>query len=124
MKKKYYLILGLILFLACNDEAATNNVEIRIANVSDFNYENVIVNTSGGENNYGNLAFSEVSNYVVYDFAHRYAFVELQIQGNTYSFQPIDYDGENRLENGLYTYEISANNSSNSIELNITLKTN
>lgn len=37
------------------------------------------------------------------------AFVQLEIDGETYALQPIDYVGETPLENGSYTYQIDAN---------------
>lgn len=47
----------------------------------------------------------------IFQKAYRYAFVELEIDGETYTLQPIDYVGDSPLKNGLYTYQIDANDS-------------
>jgi hypothetical protein len=35
--------------------------------------------------------------------------VELEIDGKTYTLQPVDYVGETALDDGNYTYQIDAN---------------
>jgi len=77
-------------------------------NNSSFEYSNVHVNTSGGENFYGTISPNKYSDYKKYEFAYRYAFVELKIGEATYTLQPIDYVGEEMLSSGKYTYEIEA----------------
>lgn len=80
-----------------------------MTNISQFNYENIIVNTSTGNINFNNLNSKQSSEYKTFKKAYRYAFVELQIDGKTYTFQPIDYVGESLLKKGYYTYQIDAN---------------
>ncbi len=89
----------------------TGAVQIRIKNASQYNYSNILVNTNGGENNYGNISASKTTKYGGFDFAYRYAFVELKINGQIFTIQPIDYVGETKLTPGKYTYEIGANDS-------------
>lgn len=109
MKKVYFLLIS-ILLLSCtqNDD---DILLLRIKNTSQFDYTDVIVNTSGGEHNYGTINFNQASDYKSFDFAYRYTFVELKIDGITYTIQPIDYVGETPLDIGKYTYEINADNS-------------
>ena len=85
-----------------------DQVQIRIKNVSSFEYSDVRVNTNGGENNYGNINSNSYSEYESFDFAYRYAFVELKIGSDTFTIQPIDYVGEDPLKSGKYTYAIDA----------------
>ena len=106
MKTIGYLLI-VILFFGCsqNDDDITL---IRVKNISSYDFADVIVNTSGGENNYGNIMSKEHTGYKSFDIAYAYAFIELKIDNNTYTIQPIDYVGERPLKNGKYTYEIDA----------------
>ena len=88
-----------------------SKVQIRLANVSSLDYKNIVVNTSTGNVNFEDLNAGQISDYKSFDLAYRYAFVELEINGETYTIQPIDYVGETPLENGKYTYQIDANES-------------
>ena len=99
-----YLLI-LILFFGCssNDDEITL---IRVKNISSNDFSDVIVNTSGGQNNYGNIISNEVTGYKSFDFAYSYAFVELKINNDTYTVQPIDYVGETPIKPGKYTYQI------------------
>ncbi len=90
-----------------NDEA----INIRLSNVSIYNFENIVVNTSTnstGIMNYDNLASGQFSEYKEFEIAYRYAYVELTIEGEIYKFQPVDYVGETPLDGGNYTYELNA----------------
>lgn len=102
------LCIAISTLLSCaNDDSQNSNVEIRISNTSSFDYENIIVNSTTFEN----LNSGEESVYQIFKKAYRYGFVELDIDGSTYTIQPIDYVGETELEHGKYTYQIDANNS-------------
>ena len=108
MKKAAFLLLTIFLFSCSQND---NNTLIKIKNLSQFDYSDLIVNMSGGENSYGDVNSNQTSDYKVFDFAYRYAFIELKINGDTFTVQPIDYVGETPLKNGKYTYEINAANS-------------
>ena len=108
--KKFYFLLISILLVSCTQNDS-DLLLLRIKNTSQFDYTDVVVNTSGGEHNYGTISSNQSSDYKAFDLAYRYAFVELKIDGSTYTIQPIDYVGETPLDNGKYTYEINATNS-------------
>jgi len=114
MKIYLMLIPFLILITGCSilsgDDEATE-VFIRLSNVSSYTYQDIRVSTTGGEVSYGDLESGEFTDYKSFEKAYRYGFVELQINGSTYTLQPIDYVGETPLENGYYTYQVSANDS-------------
>ena len=123
MKNIVLVIFVLLTIVSCtkDNSADPNEVLIRIENTSDFDFKNVIVNTSGGENNYGNLDSHQTSDYKIFELAYSYAFIELQIDGETYTMQPIDYVGETTLNAGKYTYVLNANISGNQYDrLNLT----
>jgi len=105
------VVIALALFGCSNDDSS--ELKIRLSNASKFNFQNITVNTSTGNVNFENLNSGQKSTYKVFSLAYRYAFVELQIDGKTYTLQPIDYVGEIPLEKGNYTYEITANDSQN-----------
>ncbi|MFD2725071.1 hypothetical protein [Hyunsoonleella rubra] len=102
------LFLFILLFTHCaNDDLPEEAVEIRLSNVSEFDYKNITVNSTSFED----LEAGKTSTYKTFDLAYRYGFVELEIDGTTYTIQPIDYVGETPLEKGKYTYQIDANDS-------------
>jgi len=126
MKNSVVVIFLLLTLVSCtkDDLVNPNEVLIRIENTSDFDFKNVIVNTSGGENDYGDLDAHQTSDYKTFEFAYSYAFIELKIDGETYTIQPIDYVGESTLNVGKYTYAINANSSGNQYDrLNLILDT-
>ncbi|WKK77950.2 hypothetical protein QYS49_13295 [Marivirga salinae] len=106
--KKSIIILALIaLLFSCTEaEIDPSAVNIRLANTSNFDYKNIVINTTTGNVRFGALDSGEYSEYKVFEKAYRYAYVELEINGNTLKLQPIDYVGETPLKNGKYTYEI------------------
>ena len=120
-----FALLALLHFSCSRDKAmdgdveAKNEVQIRIKNASLLPYQNIEVNTSGGVNNFGNLSDSQLSDYKTFDFAYPYSFVKLQINGEPYVIEPIDYTSLNRLENGKYTYEISLDPEGNQIFMSL-----
>lgn len=121
------LFIGIVfLHLSCsrdkelsNDVEAQSQVQIRIRNASLLPFEDIEVNTSGGINKFGTVGDNEMSDYKTFDFAYRYSFVKLNINGEPYIIQPIDYTGEHKLESGKYTYEIRLDPESNQIFMSL-----
>ena len=70
-----------------------------------------MVNPYSQEKEFEDLDPGEQSGYKIFDLAYRYAFVELVIEGDTFTLQPIDYVGESPLPHGNYTYAIDADDS-------------
>lgn len=108
--KFFNLLLILVLMLNCTTDTPgdTETINIRILNNSTFDFKDIQVDTSTGLVAFGNLNSGEMSTYQSFRLAYRYAFVELLIDGELYTLQPIDYVGEIPLENGNYTYAIGA----------------
>lgn len=109
MRKILILILISTIFYNCSSSEDANELQIRISNVSEFNYENINVNASGEMVSFGNLNSNSNSEFKTFDLAYRYAFIQFEIDGETFTLQPIDYVGETPLENGKYSYEININ---------------
>lgn len=118
MKNLYLCFAISILIFSCDGENVkppdlNGKTAVRVQNVSPFKFENIVVSTQGGENIYGTLTPVQISEYKLFDFAYRYAFVELYIDGKVATIQPIDFFGETKLDTGYYTYQISATASTN-----------
>ena len=113
MRKLMVLIISVVMLISCSKDDVHNpsGLKIRLSNVSPYNYQNIVVNTSTGNVNFENLESGQKTDYKVFEKAYRYSFVELQIADKTYTIQPIDYVGETPLETGNYTYQIKANDS-------------
>lgn len=108
MKKAFFLLISAFLLLnGCSKKETIDAVLIRVKNASTLTFTNVYVNTSGGENNYGDLAAGQISEYKEFTYAYPYAYVRFEIDGQTRQLQPIDYVGESLLDNGKYTYELT-----------------
>lgn len=104
--------LLILLLMACSEENTSDtSLNIRLLNSSSFIFENVVVDTSTGNVEFGTLNPGEFSEYKEFETAYRYAFVELEIDDQIFTIQPVDYFGETPLENGRYTYQIDANES-------------
>lgn len=107
MKKLTILILAIVILCNCTKNDDTNDVNIRLSNISALNFENIIVNPGSSERvNYGDLDAGMFSGYKNFQKAYSYGFVELIAEGEKYSIIPIDYVGETPLSNGSYTYQL------------------
>ncbi|SFJ22583.1 hypothetical protein [Olleya namhaensis] len=94
----------------CNEDST--KVNIRITNISD----NVFCNVVLIDMNCGIIEQNQSSCYRAFESGYNYSFIELEIDGNTYTIQPIDFVGETPLENGYYTYQINTNDSNQQYE--------
>lgn len=117
--KKTFLVFFIGVLVSCSNDTTsdtiipqTSSVQIRIQNASLYKFENIIVNTYNKDTNFENLNSNQKSAFKIFDIAYSYAFVQLQINGKTYTIQPVDFVGETALENGNYTYKITANSPS------------
>jgi hypothetical protein len=88
--------------VSCSKTENSEGVWIRVVNVSDYDYKNVIIYSTA----FGDVDARDRSQYTAFDMAYRYSFVSLDIDGENYSIIPIDYVGEQTLENGNYSFLI------------------
>jgi len=118
MKNILILFISIATLFSCSkplnyskdDENNPSGLKIRLSNVSQYDFQNIVVNTTTGDVSFNNLNSGQETEYKVFDRAYKYAFVELEIDGKTYTLQPMDYVGEPLLEKGNYTYQLDANN--------------
>lgn len=112
---KRFLIITISVFviiIGCTDrDDELDGVQIRVKNVSTLQYDSIQV---GGEDmvhiNIGPDSFSE---YLEYETAYSYDYINILAGEETYVLQPIDYVGETPLPFGFYTYEVGINESGN-----------
>lgn len=110
MKKKLLAIIlaGLLLpvMQGCR-KSPEGPSDIRIRNQSDKVFENVNVDTSAGEHNYGTIQPGEVTEYFRFDKAYRQAHITLNADGVPYELVPVNYTYEITLGQGKFTYELN-----------------
>lgn len=113
MKKAFTLLIAISTLFGCslNEKEIIDELNIRIANVSQYDFKNIIINTSTGNTSYDDMNSGQKSGYKTFTIAYKYAYVQLEIDGKEYTIQPTDYTGETPLNSGKYTYEIDANKS-------------
>ncbi len=85
----------------------SDGLEIRIANRSDRDFDKVDVTFTSDKFEYGAIPKGGVSAYKPVKEAYRYAKIDVVANGETFTFQPIDFVGETLLEPGRYTYALN-----------------
>lgn len=118
MQKHLFLLLTILMLASCSKDDGT--VNIRLSNISGETYENIIVQTYKDKIEYNTLEPGQFSEYMVFEDAYRYAYVELTIDDEIYKLEIVDFVGETPLENGNYIYEINAYNQPNGNYLSLT----
>ena len=95
------------------------DVEIRVANRSDRDFERVVATFDPDRVDYGAVAKGATSEYRKVQQAYRYALVEVTAGGQTFRFHPIDFVGETLLEPGRYTYALNIEPSDNTVTIDL-----
>jgi hypothetical protein len=85
-------------------------------------FNQVRINPFDSETLFGDLGPGEISDYISFELAYRYAQVKLFIEDEEYLLQPIDFVGETPLENGNYTYIIGVSDIQNPFGLTLKLR--
>lgn len=106
MKQSVFLILTLILLVGCSDrDDDLSGVNIRIKNKSSLDFDAVQVGAA--DMVHSNIAAGSFSDYLEYETAYSYAYIQIAVDDQIYILQPIDYVGETPLGNGFYTYVLN-----------------
>lgn len=83
-------------------------VELRIRNAADVDFDRIRVFLPDSlEVDFGPVPKSGLSAFHPVSRACRYAGIEVQAAGRSYSLQPADYLGEKELPAGRYTYSVN-----------------
>jgi hypothetical protein len=116
------LCICLTLFSCRKDDPTPEGIFIRVNNASQYPFDTIFVNTSGGENSYGPLGAGQSSACKSFARAYRYAYIKIVVQGQELVWQPFDYVGETPLEPGRYTYVVDVVEAANSSSKQLTLR--
>lgn len=92
------------------------NAQLRIFNNSTILFDYVLVNSPGGKHMYHQITPGSSSDYKKYRFIYNYAYLEVYYNNQMLKLQPIDYVGEEKLKSGNYSYRITVNAGSLSLE--------
>ncbi|SMG36147.1 hypothetical protein [Arenibacter troitsensis] len=106
MKRFALLFLIATVFINCSDrDDNLEGVNIRIKNESSVIFDAVQVGSD--DMIHENIAPDEYSDYLEYETAYTYAYINIMVGEENYVVQPIDFVGETPLENGFYTYGLN-----------------
>jgi hypothetical protein len=106
--RRLFIVLPAVFFIgiSCTDpDDNVNAVHIRVRNVSNLLFDEVQVGDA--EEAHLNVAPDDYSDYLEYETAYSYAFIEIKSDSTTYTFQPFDFVGATELPIGFYTYELN-----------------
>jgi hypothetical protein len=93
-------------------------VEIRIRNGSNVDFDRVVVEFPGPRGvDYGSVPKGSVTAFQSVTRAYRYAGVSVKAGSQQLSLQPIDYMGEKELSPGRYTYLLDIDKGSLTLQL-------
>lgn len=104
MKNALTLILVFILLATgCTDrDDKITAINIRVENSSGIDFDEVQV--GGDEFVHTDVSSGSFSEYLEYETAYEYAYIQIKSGTESYVLQPIDFVGETPLEIGFYTY--------------------
>lgn len=112
MKSFLILLLTFSLVIGCTDrDDNLSAVNIRVKNDSSITFDIVQVGTE--ENMHSNIAPGAFSDYLAYETAFSYSYIEITSGEETFILQPIDFVGETELPAGFYTYELDIDTDGN-----------
>lgn len=101
----FSLSIGMLLASCTDKDDDVSAVNIRIKNASTLTFDEVTVGDQ--EILHMNVAPEAYSDYLEYETAYTYAYIEIKAGEETYILQPIDFVGETPLPIGFYTYELN-----------------
>jgi hypothetical protein len=84
-----------------------NPVRLRVRNATGHDLEAIRVRAPFMSERYGSLSAGKTSRYHRVSRVYDYAYVEARLGGTLINQQPRDFVGEEPLEPGSYTYELS-----------------
>lgn len=112
MKNIILSFLMIILLYSCrkDEHSPEGPTDIRIKNLSEVIFQEVIVNTSGGIDTISIIEPGGVSEYHRFKKAYQKAEISAKIDGITFSTGPVDYTYLHYLSTVKATYEVHVQN--------------
>lgn len=106
-----FLALTTLTLVSCKEKTSPEGpTDIRIKNLSDVTFTSVTVNTSGGTNDYPELASGAYTEYKRFEKAYPIAEITAIIGGETYSTGTQNYNYQVVLGQGKFVYEVFIEN--------------
>jgi hypothetical protein len=108
MKKLIIISIIILSVVACKKTkfSPEGPTDVRVRNLSDLAFTEVIVNTSGGVDTISTLTARNVSEYCRFDKAFPKAEISAKINGQTFSTGAVNYNGMTYIGQAKITYEI------------------
>lgn len=101
------LLAGTLLSCSKENGGPGEGVGIRIENLSAYTFNEVLVETGGGgEQFYFDIPAGGITDYKNFEYTYRYAYIRTVIGQDTLTLQPIDYVGEQQFADGRFTFRI------------------
>jgi hypothetical protein len=115
MKKFFVISMIIITVLACKKIkfSPEGPTDVRVRNLSDLTFYEVIVNTSGGIDTLGDIGPGNVSDYYRYNKAFPKAEISATINSEKFSTGPVNYTYMQYLGQDKITYEVFISSISN-----------
>lgn len=112
MKKGSWIFLLLITLFSCTDEE-TGEILLRIHNASPVDFKALEIDPYNHRQFIEDLAKNKHSEYFVFETAYHYGYIKLVADGDTLTWLPIDYVGEEPLEAGKHTWHVGLSENKN-----------
>jgi len=115
MKYIAFAFFSIALLVSCDEEIETkpnytdinpNDVEIAVKNETSFQLDSFNINTSGGNQYYNSISVGSTSAFKTYRFSYDYFYIRFKVNEIVFLRQPIDYIGEEKIQNGQYRLKI------------------
>lgn len=115
MKKSLVILIILFTVLACKKVkfSPEGPTDVRVRNLSDLTYHEVIVNTSGGIDTLGDIGPGNVSGYYRFNKAYPKAEISATINSEKFYTGPVNYTYMQYLGQDKITYEVYISSMSN-----------
>jgi hypothetical protein len=115
MKKLLFISIILFAIFACKktEFSPEGPTDVRVRNLSDVTFNEVIVNTSGGIDTLGNIAPGAVSEYFRFEKAYPKAEITAKINGVVFSTGSVNYTYMQYIGQDKITYEVYISSMSN-----------
>jgi hypothetical protein len=115
MKRLLSVSLIILAIIACKktEYSPEGPTDVRVRNLSDLTFTEVIVNTSGGIDTLGDIGPGSVSEYFRFEKAYPKAEISATINGLTFSTGTVNYTYMQYLGQDRITYEVYISNMNN-----------
>ena len=112
MKKIFFISLMMISVLGCKKTKfePEGPTDVRVRNLSDVTFIEVIVNTSGGIDTLGDISPGDSSEYYRFEKAYPKAEISAKINGDIFSTGPVNTTYMQYLGQVRITYEVFISN--------------